>query len=133
MPPRLLFCATLAVCVVLPVSTSAKRTPIGTGRTRALARLASECPRALVTLRTLALAGEPQDLRRDQEKPDCFRHGERPIGGVRFLFLIEGNFRHCWITVWRQEREARPVLTNPAISNVDWDTEPIAEIAGGAT
>ena len=69
-------CATLAVCVVLPVSTSAKRTPIGTGRTRALARLASECPRALVTLRTLALAGEPQDLRRDQEKPDCFRHGE---------------------------------------------------------
>ena len=47
--------------------------------------------------------------------------------------MIEGNFRHCWIAVWWQEREARPVLINPTISNVDRDTEPIGEIAGCAT
>ena len=76
------------------------------------------------------LPREPQDLGGDQEKPDCFRYGECLICGIRFLSLIEGNCRHRWIAVW-QEREARPVLINPAISNVDRDTETAGEIASG--
>ena len=74
------------------------------------------------------LPGEAQGLRHDQEK----QHGDCPICGIRFLSLIEGDFRHRWIAVWRQEREARPGLINPAISNLDRDTEPTGEIAGRA-
>jgi len=55
-----------------------------------------------------------------------------PVCGVRFLFLIEGHFHHCWIAVWRQEREARPLLVDPAIPNVDPDAEPMSEISGRA-
>jgi len=92
-----------------------------------------ECLRAPPRVLRQHLPREPQDLGGDQEKPDCFRYGEWPICAIRFPSLIEGNFRDLWIAVWRQEREARPVLINPAISNVDWDTEPTGKIAGGTT
>ena len=63
-----------------------------------------------------------------RRSPICFRNGECPICSIRFLSSIDGNFRHRWIAVWRQEREARPVLINPAISNVERNTEPTARL-----
>jgi hypothetical protein len=35
-------------------------------------------------------------------------------------------------TIWRSDRDARPALADPAISNVNWDAEPTDEITGSA-
>ena len=48
-------------------------------------------------------------------------------------FLDRGELPLPLGRLWRQEREAWSVLINPAISNVDRDTERVGEIAGGAT
>ena len=52
---------------------------------------------------------------------------------VRFPFVKGGRVSHRWAdATWRQEREARPVLVDPAISNVDRYAEPMGEVAGSA-
>jgi len=52
---------------------------------------------------------------------------------VRFPFVKGGRVSHRWAdATWREEREARPVLVDPAISNVDRYAEPMGEVAGSA-
>jgi hypothetical protein len=53
---------------------------------------------------------------------------------LSFLFLNGGSACHRWAgATWRQEHKARPVLANPAISNVDRDAKAMGEIAGSAS
>jgi hypothetical protein len=53
---------------------------------------------------------------------------------VSFLFIKGGSACHRRAgATWRQEHKARPVLADPAISNVDRDAKAMGEIAGGTS
>jgi len=55
------------------------------------------------------------------------------FGLFGYLFFMRGCLYRRWVgSAWRSEHETRPVLIDPAISNVDRDAKSMGEIAGSA-
>jgi hypothetical protein len=53
--------------------------------------------------------------------------GNRLVSYGEAIFVDRGS---CMVALWGQELDARPLLIDPTVPNIDCDAEPMSEVAG---